>query len=134
MGPAFKDEEGMTPYWQVVVTPRRLCFHIHHAAVDGVGLAMIAGTLFVGFDLDQSIKAVLGAAASSKASAAANNPMTFWDRLSSVKSFLRHGNTPTEGMCCPKKPSPIGDPRGVADVKDIRYVHLGPYSVPDIKA
>jgi len=133
--PAFQDSDGYTPRWQVIVMKRKLVFDIHHAAVDGVGIAMIAGTLVFGKHLEETVQTMVADPA--KSASARPQPGScdrFGQACCGLKSFCRHLSTPAEGLLCAKPQSAISNPASEADVKDIRYLHLGPYPLDALKS
>merc|ERR1712070_438969 len=111
---------------------RKLIFHIHHAAVDGVGLSMIAGTILTGAGLEALVEAMPSAAKAGASSSGARGS-GLKDACDTVSSLNKHGNTPFQGCISPKPEISITDPTSFAEVENIRYVHLGPFSVPALK-
>eukprot|EP00929_Paragymnodinium_shiwhaense_P083960 TRINITY_DN44872_c1_g2_i1.p1 TRINITY_DN44872_c1_g2~~TRINITY_DN44872_c1_g2_i1.p1 ORF type:complete len:461 (-),score=66.33 TRINITY_DN44872_c1_g2_i1:119-1501(-) len=130
--PAFEDESDMTPRWQVLVSRRRVAMHIHHAAVDGVGLAVIANTLYFGAGLDETVKTMAAQVPKDKPA------LGFMERVAgmftSIGSMFRHANAPLQGCLAPLQRSAIVEPDFSADMDYIQYVRLGPYPLDSLRA
>lgn len=104
---------------------------IYHAGVDGVGLAVIAGTLLNGASLETTVRS-MAAAGSKPSSARQQGCCAKWSQVPG--SFNFHGNQPLVGCCCPLPDSPISRPSTVAATEDVRHTHLGPYPLEKLKA
>jgi len=129
--PAFMDPDGRTPFWQVILSPRRLVMQIHHAGVDGIGLVVITNTLLTGASLQTSVGTM--AATMGKQSSARQQGCCA-KCLQVPSSMIYHTWQAPAGACCPLPESPIGKPSTVSTAEDMRHIHLGPYSLPKLKA
>lgn len=133
--PAFEHQAAGVPRWQVIVSQRRLALHIHHAAVDGVSLALIAATLLLGLRPGEAAQAMQKA----QVSRAPNRCVSKFaagvcDFVRMLSSFAHINCVPFYGFLCPQRASPVTAPASEASIKDIRYVHLGPYPLLELKA
>jgi len=133
--PAFDDPDESTPMWQVLVSRRKVAFHVHHIAVDGIGVAIIASTLFLGLGLEDTLEQMFAKETSKIKEALPSGPCTCCGEIfGSIRSFFAHIAAPFAGLCCPKRSSAISSTDGEAEVPDIRYLHLGPYKLSALRA
>jgi len=134
--PAFADVSGRTPRWQVIATPRKLVFHVHHAAVDGVGIVVITSTLLFGKSLSETVHDMLPMAEKSRrkhGSAEPNCSGSCCEGLTAMGSCMRHVGAPFRGLLFPEAKSPISTPSDGARPSQIRYFHLGPYPLSAVR-
>mmetsp|Transcript_9989 Transcript_9989/g.24009 ORF Transcript_9989/g.24009 Transcript_9989/m.24009 type:complete len:472 (-) Transcript_9989:84-1499(-) len=134
--PAFDDLEARTPRWQVLVTQRKVLFHVHHAAVDGVGIAVIAATLLLGKSLQQTVQLMMPAAERSKSRIKSEQACSgcFCQTWVTLASCCRHVAMPLQGLLCPKRATPISVPATAAVPSCIRYFRTGPYPLALLRA
>lgn len=134
--PAFESELEDIPRWQVLVSRRKLLFHVHHAALDGVGIALVAGTLLSGMGAAETSKLLQSAPSRTRAGVGVGSS-SFLGRvtaaLQTMLSFNRHAFMPFQGACCSPAETVVTDHSCVAEVDDIRYIHLGPYPLLSLK-
>ncbi|OLQ06280.1 DNA repair protein complementing XP-C cells-like, partial [Symbiodinium microadriaticum] len=134
--PAFDDASGRTPRWQVIATPRKLVFHVHHAAVDGVGIVVITSTLLFGKSLRETVQEMLPMAEKSRRKHGSAQPDcsgSCCEGLTAMGSCMRHVGAPFRGLLFPEAKSPISAPSDAARPSQIRYFHLGPQQVLDCR-
>ncbi|CAE6943166.1 mus210 [Symbiodinium natans] len=135
--PAFDDATARTPRWQVIATPRKMIFHVHHAAVDGVGIAVITSTLLLGKNLKETVQAMIPVSGQSRNKLRPADPGCLGsccEGVTTVRSCARHVNLPFQGLLFPTPRSPISTPTSGAQPSHIRHFHLGPYSLTAIRS
>eukprot|EP00930_Biecheleria_cincta_P099482 TRINITY_DN91106_c0_g1_i1.p1 TRINITY_DN91106_c0_g1~~TRINITY_DN91106_c0_g1_i1.p1 ORF type:complete len:468 (+),score=72.77 TRINITY_DN91106_c0_g1_i1:57-1406(+) len=132
--PAFESELEEIPRWQVLVSRRKLIFHAHHAALDGVGIALVAGTLLNGqsaAEAEQFLRSAPSKTRETHGSGGFLSGATV--ALQTALAFNRHSCMPFQGAWCSPVETAVTDHRSFAKVENIRYIHLGPYPLQSLK-
>jgi len=118
------------PLWQVIVTPRKLLIDIHHGLVDGVGLAVIAASIFQGQTLAEANS--LCCASKSKSMQLGSRWASFCLTCKALCHILWYFTCPLVGVLMPEAKSPIFA-QGQPKQKKTRLFHLGPYELQSLK-
>lgn len=161
--PALEGAKGCMPLWQVLVTRRRLVIQVHHAIMDGVGLAMVGGSILMGLNKHACADLLLKTSSNGKGQAegaqqrgkngkhanGAKQRLSFGHGLVihalacvavmhkvavTVHSFLWHCFAPLVGKLAGRHSTPISDARGESELEGVRYLHLGPFPLDVLKA
>lgn len=119
------------PLWQVIVTPRKLLIDIHHGLVDGVGLAVIAASIFQGQTLAEA-NALCCAASKAKALQHGSRWAKFFLTCKALCHMLWYFTCPLVGALMPEAKSPVFA-QGQPKQKKTRLFHLGPYELQSLK-
>lgn len=127
--PAFQTEGR--PLWQVVFTPRKIVLDFHHGLVDGVGLAVIAASIFQGKTLAEINKDMCGNL-KPRESDSRGFIANFIVGLKAALIVLWYFATPVLGLFAPQPKSAVFA-QGQPAKKRTRLVHLGPFDLEALK-